>query len=883
MSQTHADRPGEQFKSGRYVTRRVVRAWQLKAASTYLAPGATRFELMPEGTWVLEDVGRRERRDGDKRNRDDRRWAVQAHLFPRKYWKFKKGRHSNKDLYLNTESIQLESVQSHKARDDNESLSWESSDRLRTDEGLQQVSDQEDLIATGQFGDCWPIKRARVDSGEYKKLCLRNRLLLALVPARLGYVALRLLGATLVVTAIVGTVIGLYAILSGDFDTLDPGSAAVRVASLVLIFLPAIGRWGLSLAAPKSKRPPPISIVLLSASATVVLALLAGYRSGNGLSRSILDAFRQFTGGTYEQSIDGSIGILAESTSLVATSIVVMSFVAVARIIFREAWDYAVAKLRPYDLIIVGLGTSTVRLMEDIRSNSTLGDTVERIVIVERDRANPRIPRVRDLGAQVIIREVDEDLIRQLATYPVLEGLRLHRRWKTEFILAFTSDEDFNLRVAEMVDSLRSSSSGGVGKHRPATHGGHVTVSVRVEDLWTQERYWRNPITRTDTRTQIYITNSFDTAAEEAFETAKEICLTRESGCVHGPIVMIGSSHLGVAMLHKLRQEYLLGRLLEHMTARYSLSASAAWKWDAVHWIAQGRMLEASRALQPRDINWGLSQESSAAALDVYHHELGEIDAVDLIRKLEPSTVIVLGREASTEWYHLVPSVDEMPNGPVLLVECDSTQRLEFDQCSGVSSRAMPQGPIPIITDAGLTRPGSRLHGHVGIVAEAIHKYFSYRDAETDQRSIETQQWTSEFLDPLHRESTFRLVHHALDHLDKGGGPDGYILQRVSRGSERGSREKTDKLTEEELETAAKSEYERYKKERSKAEELNSEEWEKRKNDDCEKDRQSIRFLEMALFTIGFELIRRRDARASDRARSVPSSSQQDAKSTESS
>ena len=875
MSQTHDNNPRSDFKTGKFITRRVVRAWQLRAPSTYLAPGASNFTLMPEGTWVLEDVRRRKHSSKSKdeaQRTAHRRWPVEAHLFPRKYRRLKKNRHQNKDIYLNIESIQLESAESHKARSDNARIFWKGN-YLRTAEDLQYVNHQEDLVASGRSdSDYWPIGRARVDSGEYRRLSLRNLVLLLLLPARLHYLALRLLGVALVVVAIIGLAIGVYTIVSGEIDDVARNDTTVRIASIVLICLPAIGRGGLSLATPKSKTPSPIAIVAITAATTVFFALLAGHRAGNDWPKSIHDALRQFTGGTYEQNLEGSIGLLAESTALVSTLIVVMSFVVVARTIFREAWDYTVARLRTYDLIIVGLGNSTSQLMEDIRSNSTLGDTVNRIIIIERDPANPRIPRVRQLGAQVIIRELDEDLLRQLATSPVIQGFRLGRKWKTEFILAFTSDEEFNLRVAELVDSLRSATRSQVGVINNDEGAGHVVVSVRVDDLWTQERYWANPITHTDTRTQTYITNSLDTAAEEAYRTAEELHLAREREHPNGPIVMVGYSLLGVALLHKLRHEYLLRGLLEEMTSRYSSSASAAWKWESVHWISDERMQMASRDIQPRETTWDPSVQHGGSRMDVHRHEIAEVNATELIRSLRPSALIVLGRQAASEWHDFVPSTDESSWDPMVFVECDAKQRFEFDQGFGTSSRITLRGPIPIVTDNGLVRPGSRLHGHAGILAEAVHKYFTYKDAEGDER----QQWQSEFLDPLHRKSTFQLIDHTIGHLDKGGRAGGYILQRVSRLSG-GGEVYTERLTPDEVEAAAIAEHARYNRERQK-----EEEWNDLDEDERNKNRQSIRFFERALFAIGFELIRRGETRACEEVGPETSSSQEDAQSTES-
>ena len=599
------------FEPGTYMTRRLVRAWQLKTPSTYLPPGATRHAVRPEGTWVLEDVRARKPRkrngdnseaanseatdDGKTQAPDARsssqpnrhaRWPVAAHLFPKKY------RHLKGNLYLNIESIRLDTVEDHYVAHLDRYERHDSTDGayyLRTLEGVQRVYASKHCIATGKSksgdsqSDVWPIEVQKVRSREYRKETTYNRLVLSLTLQRLRHMALRLFGILLLTSAALATTAAALAVVDSDLDLPNLASPTLaRCLTLLLLLLPAVGRYGIALAFPTSKLPTVLSLLMFTAASIVMFSVFIGLRIGNGPIHSLHAAMRQLTGGRYDQELSESIETLAQSTAFLGTLIVTLSFVMVGRVVFRQAWDLALTRILTFDLIVIGLGTSTIRLLQDIRSSRILDDIVKRVVIIDNTPGNPNAAVARSLGAFVIFSEVDERLLRQLATSPALSGRRVSYKWKTEFVLAYTTDTITNLRVAELVDRLKD-------KFTPTNDNDdrHVVVSIRVEDLWTQDRYLSNPITESDTKTQLAVINSFETCAADALEEIELRQLTTESIDLTAPIILVGYSQLGIAFIRHLRRQFLMAKKLtaKHRGDSPSLDGSML-DWSNVHWIS---------------------------------------------------------------------------------------------------------------------------------------------------------------------------------------------------------------------------------------------------------------------------------------------------------
>ena len=838
-----------EFKSGSYISRRVVRAWQLDSPSTFLAPGASSYELIPEGTWVVERIDSKRRRRADRRPKDEAseaeelhrkdreppkkgndasRWAVASDVFPVKYKRLKE------HVHLNVETIRLQTVDEHLRDPDNQNHYTEAQGQLllKTREGNQAVNSGDHLIATGSQGDHWPIQRGSIEAGEYRLDTPVNRILLALGPFRIRYLAMRLLGAILAAAAIAGIVMGAVGVSSGSLNLPSSvGTAGIRSASFLILLLPALSRWGISLAFPKWKSPSLLSLLIMTAGSVLFYAFVASLSAGSGVMGSLLHAFRQFTGGMYEQELVGPIGIFAQVTALVATFIVFLSFIVVGRIVFRQAWDLTVTRFLSFDLIVLGLGTSTVRLLEDIRSNRTLGDTVERVVVIERDPGNSNIQRARDLGAYIIFREFDEQLLRRLATSLIRFGRKGRYRWRTRFILALTTDGGMNRRVAEIVDSLRSAKSS-----NEFVMDEHIAVSVRVDDLWTQERFWSNPITRTDTKTQFSITNSFDTCAEQAFESAEMMHGTGHAVNSEGPILVVGYSQLAVALLGRLRQEFMLRIALDGVSKGEPGRDSVLWRWGSVHWLAEQGAVQIAKSILPADVEWADSQLSHAEGFTVHIHDVEQVAAHSLAQDLEPSAIMLLGSDARQRWLSIaaVWAHVEASSAPIAFVECDLSSRTEFDLWFGRRFYEDVRGPYPMITSDGLTSPGNRLHGYIGVLGEAMHRYYSLGRGN--------QLWRSEFLNPEHRKSTFRLVEHLLEKLDEKG----YFPQRITKGE-------LDRLPECVVQSISKSECERYYKE----ERRESRKWEEVGEDERSRNIESVRFFQDVLFTMGLELTER--------------------------
>ena len=836
MSKARSSPATSAFRPGKYISRRVVRAWQLDSPSSYLAPGARSYELMAEGTWMVEriDAGKRRRSNRQPQNEEKgaSRWAVASDVFPSKYKRLKE------NVYLNVESIYVQSVDEHRGDCENLKRYTTAEGRLmlKTREGEQAVNPEDHLIAEGSHGDLWPIGRKSIDSGEYQADTLLNRIALAFGPFRCRHVALRCVGAILAAIAIAGIAVGAIGVASSALNLPSSvGTAVIRTASFLILVLPALARWGTSLAFPKWKSPSLLSLLIMTAGSVLFFAFLASLSAGSSAMGSLLDAFRQFTGGTFEQELVGPIGTFAQVTAFLATLIVFLSFIVVGRIVFRQAWDMAVTRFLSFDLIVLGLGTSTVRLLEDIRSDRTLGDTVKRVVVIERDSGNKYIQRARDLGAYIIFRELDDQLLRRLATSPIRAGWKARYRWRTRFILALTADEATNLRVAEMVDSLR-----GRGSSAEFVIEGHVAVSVRVDDLWTQERFWSNPITRTDTKTQLSVANSFDSCAEDAFLSAELMHGTGHTGNSEGPVLLVGYSQLAVALLGRLRQEFMLRCALDRAAARKSGMDSVLWRWGSVHWLAEQGGVRTAKTILPGDVEWGDAEPVHAEKFVVHVHDAEQVADCSLAQDLEPSAIMVFGSDAKRRWLSIAAGWDPIGGASASLafVECGPSDRAEFDLWFGRRSRKDIRGPYPMVTSDGLTNPGNRLHGHIGILGEAMHRYYSL--------GRENQLWRSEFLSPEHRQSTFRLVEHLLERLDEKE----YFPQRISKGE-------IDRLPEDVVQYVAEKEYIRYYR-REKGE---SRAWSAAEEDEKRRNVESVRFFQDALFTIGLELAKRPSSR----------------------
>ena len=859
----------DDFEPGEYMTRRLVRAWQLKMPSTYLVPGATRHRLQREGTWVLEDLKARPRskpKRGDAGNADSEasaesnkkdadsqpasaahrhvRWAVDAELFTKKYRRLKR------DVYLNVENIRLDRVEEHGAKHKKYLVKKDDHLYLHSREGLQRIYSEQHVVAIGKSSnsdntpDIWPIEVKRVESKEYRKSTLYNRFILSLNPWRLRYMALRLFGMVLFVFASIGTIAGAIAV--ADSDSVLPNitsSTAARFLTLLLLLLPSVGRGALALAFPKSKPPTPLSLLMMTAGSVIAFSILIGLRIGNGPIHSLHTAMRQLTGGSYDQTLTGLVESLAQSIAFLGTLIVTSSFIMIGRLVFRQAWDLAVTRILTFDLIVVGLGTSTMRLLEDIRESRALQDIIKRIVIVDNFRGNFNTAAARGLGAHVIFGELDERLLRRLATSPVRSRWGIRYRWKTKFVLAYTTDEVTNLRVAELVDQLRDPES------KPRVNlDSHVVVSVRAQDLWTQERCLKHPMTETDTKTQLAVINSFDTCVSDAIEILK----MRQGGMelpvdLTGPIVLVGYSQLAMAFIRRLRQESLMVRKLKH---QYGLKPSL--NWEDVHWVTQSGVVCFAHALLPSDIDWIEDGERSVSEFGVMIHDQQSVSVRQLIASLDPAVVLFFGPNAVRDWagWSYAHDCGNLEGSTMIYVECSSSERYQFDrghvhyvrgpgQTYSDSASSVIGGPRSLVSDDGLVKPGYHLYGHVGTIAEITHAFYS---AEYEQ-----QQWRSEFLSPIHRKSSFDFVQLVLEELDKKG----FVLQRAS--------EEMTKICDETWEAVARAEHERWYKERIQRE-PNREDvkpWDKADSKHRRRTRESVKLVHEVLFMIGLDFAKR--------------------------
>ena len=843
------------FESGQYMTRRLGRAWQLKVPSSYLAPGANRHKLMPEGTWVVENLktptrGRPTNEEACVIDSADRkvhensqsesaahrhvRWPVSAELFPKKY------RHLKGNVYLNIETIHLQDVESHRKANADCYSERDGFLYLNTHEAPQRVDGQH-VIATGQSRlgnnspDYWPIDRRRVIRKEYRPATIYNRALMSLTPWRIRHMFLRVLGMAISALAATGAITGMIIVANRESVLPEVDSPTLaRCLALLLLLLPAVCRWTLALGFPKSRSPTALSLLMMTAGSVLAFSILIGLRIGTGPIHSLQTAMRQLTGGSYDQILTGSLESLAQSTSFLGTLIVTLSFIMIGRQVFRQAWDLALTRILTFDLIVIGLGTSTIRLLQDIRSSSVLKDFTKRIVIVDNSPGNVNAPMARSLGAFVLFGELDPRLLRRLATSPARTRWGIRYRWKTQFVLAYTADDVTNLRVAELVDRLRDPET----KPRVIADN-HVAVSIRVQDLWTQERYRESPMTRTDTKTQLTVINSFDTCASEAIELLRVRELSEQSLDLTRPIILVGYSQLAIAIVRRLRQEFL-------MTVRLQSSNdedSSRKGWNKVHWIVPPGAVHNGQTLLPSDVVWMEDGTRSVSRFSVVIHDEEQIDARQLILKADPAVLMFFGRNAITDWVRSTPiqDLDGSETAATVCVECLPSERYQFDHAGGCWDGNLIRGPHPLVPGDGLVSPGYHLYGHVGMLAELTHTSYSL--------GKEQQQWRSEFLNPIHRESSFNAVQLVLQEFDKRD----YVLQRVS-GVDR-----TD-IEEDVWMEIAQAEHERWREERSRLERgrQDVEHWVDASKEDQEGTRERVELVQEGLFMIGLDFVERR-------------------------
>ena len=711
----------------KHISRRVVRAWQLRESARWIPPGGVQSRVMPGGTWIIESVT------------DGSRWAVASHLFWRKYRLIRRDTMLN-GLYLNVDQLRFETP--------------ETTGLMNTEEGVQRVA-ADDVIAVGSLGDRWPVSSRQVGT-VYRRDTPVNRLRFLFGRGRRLHLLKRASGLLLLLGSLLLAIRAVETILSGNSNPISWDTRMViRGLSLLVLLTPVIGWFGIRLLMPTLLPPSFLSALLCTGAWLMIGWSILAMGTGVDLYDSILESIRLFTKSNLPEALTGQQRIFARTAELVAATITFLTLVAVSRTLVRRSWDNLITRLRSYDVIIWGLGDTGMRLIEDLRSDLTLYDTTQRVVVVERDSANPNIRRAQDLGVPVLIdRGNTIQLLRRLATSPV------RSRWTATRVLALTNDISTNISVAEAVDTRKA-------RHKA------VSVMIRLDSLWSQERMREREVI-SDQPMHLLTINAHSSCAEEVMTHMR---IFRTSDLITQPIVIIGLSQLSIALLDSLRREVVLHQAkLKAVTKLRQRVSQVSTSRLTVFWVTEPGSIHIANMLLPADIVLNNDTEAESIALRV--HVLETVDPFDcelneLLPEGEcPRIVVLCGPNAPTATGRFMSPKSDANTADgkrvhwALFVEADGGDHLMADASYPVREHT-PEGPIQLFPSDGLKWPKRYFDGEIGVIARAVHEFFrATKDRSQDQGPDPANQaWSSPWLATDKRKDTFLWVRNALTWL----------------------------------------------------------------------------------------------------------------------
>ena len=694
---------------------------------------------MPEGTWVVEAVS-----SGD-------RWAVSPHLFWNKY-KLICRRTALNSLYLNVEPLRFEDP-IHK-------------DYVLNDEGTQQVA-KDDVIAIGATGDQWPVPANRIGT-VYRPDTPLNRLRLLFSPGRGWHVLGRTLGFLLLLVSLSLMIVSTVVLLSNNPNPISSAAPnVVRALSTMVVLLPVVGWIGLRFFIPSLLRPSFLSALFLTGAWLVLCWCLLGVGAGLDVYDSLGESLRVFTATDLPNVLNGQQRIFALTGQLAATTMAFLAFVAVGRVLLRRSWDNLVTRLGSFDVVIWGLGATGMRLIEELRSDITLYDTAQRVVVVDQNPDNPRIRRAQDLGVPVLIdRGNTVQLLRRLVTSPI------RMRWTADRILALTNDFTTNLQIAEAVDTRKAKQKA-------------VAVMIRVDSLWSQERMRIRPVSADRTMHTLTI-NSYSSCAEKVLAHIRQ---SNKPAATPGPVIIIGFSQIAVALVDSLRTESVLrGTYIEATTGLGIQPSLSGLPWKSVHWITEPGSRHMAEALLPADVELSGGRGNGTAALRVDVHEAVKPLDCDISavtgEGTAPQTIVLCGPEAPTavtRFYQPIGGEGKEGQGCTVFVETGVDSRAGMDTGNAIGIGTV-RGPMPLVAADGLMTPGSYFDGEVGVIAGAVHEFFRTTKDRSQERKpdLANQEWTSPWLAAEKRRDTYLWVQNALNWLHE---EHRLVVRPVSAGS----------------------------------------------------------------------------------------------------
>lgn len=710
----------------RFITRRVVRAWQLRGSAPWIGAGFSAPRELPRGTWVVESV------------ESGRRWPVAPDLFSRKYRMLRTG------LYLNTESVAFEGSPP--------------SGVVHSTEGAQQVpTDKSVLIAVGESGDRWPVTRHRADT-EYHPDTTWNRFYLLFRPGRRRHLATLFAGLLALFAGVFLTVAALVVVPAGNRTPFENYDVWVReLIAIVVILGPVMAVLGATMTTKRIGRSWLLLVLLTSGIWLIVLSFLLGIRRGAGLSESVLAAARVFNDVNKFQTYRGTARQISLTISVAAAVIALVSFAAIGRTLLRDSWDRISARVRRFDVVVWGLGETAIRLLQALRADIQLAQRTRRVIVIEQDRQNPYIQIARALGVPVVIGDEQSiGLLRQVATR------WLGGQWKPRYLLGLTGNETANLMLPDLVATVRSELNA----------VDQAFISLRVENPWTRERLFTSEVNR-ESRIDVSTVSAAGSNAETVMRLAKERSALGQSGS----LVIVGDSPLGVAVIEAARRERLLEQTLSAAATAITSAPVRHTGWTDVHWIATTNPHTWAAPLLPADIAWVGDdddiQPEMPPALAVYIHTVKENASAPKIKKLVErigAGIVVLcetiPEPTAIQLMHVRTDCDAC----LCFVEVPGSRDRRYDSADSGAAAHDLHGPC-VLPSQGRIDLTHHLYGEPGAIAAVVHEYFRVtRQRLRGADDLDDQLWDSPWLSASAREETYDFVQRAIDACSKIAG-----------------------------------------------------------------------------------------------------------------
>ena len=406
-------------------------------------------------------------------------------------------------------------------------------------------------------------------------------------------------------------------------------------------------------------------------------------------SYSLLDSFYVALslfalGGSFQPPVDPVLQVARILAPLITGYAVVRAVI----LLFRDNFELVrIATLARAHIVVAGLGSTGSRLVR------ALDDADLRVVVIERDRANPRVAACRDRGISVLIGDARDPLL-----------LGRSRLARADHLFIACGDDRIDMDIAAAAARLVAEAP------RQRLAGEELTVFVALDDL----RLWRALSARALTSevlpgVRFELFHVYEAAATELVDDHPPY----SPETTHPHVMLIGSEGLGEALILRIGRRWLAER--REVSARITVTIVSAHATDDCDWLL-ARYPELERVcelhgcvntLQDGDLGAGVQSARDVAGplSSVYVCLEGESDAL--------AAALALGKLPALSGTTIVVTLQDSDAG---MANALVQTRRELDNVA----------PFGVLT-AALTG-GLLLNGVTELLARAKHEEYVHSE-----------------------------------------------------------------------------------------------------------------------------------------------------------